>query len=159
MFVWNLLLALSWIVLTGVYEPQNLALGLVIGYLMLWLLAVRGFINYSGYVGRVKQVISFLIFFLKELLVANIFMAIESLRPISTVKPGIIGVPLKAKTDAEITLLASLISLTPGSLSMDVSSDRSTLYVHVMYLDRMDAKGVKRSIQEGFEKRVLEILR
>ena len=55
------------------------------------------------------------------------------LSPHPKIRPGIIGVPLDAKTDGEITLLACLITLTPGTLSLDVSDDRKTLYVHSMY--------------------------
>ena len=65
--------------------------------------------------------------------------------------------PLDAKTDAEITLLANVVTLTPGTLSLDVSPDRSTLYVHAMFLESPEA--LRRDIKEGFEKRILELLR
>ena len=51
----------------------------------------------------------------------------------------------------------NLVSLTPGSLSLDLSPDRSTLLVHVMFLD--DAERCRREIKDGFERRVLELLR
>jgi multicomponent Na+:H+ antiporter subunit E len=74
-------------------------------------------------------------------------------------RPGIIAIPLDARTDLEITLLANLITLTPGTLSLDVSADRRVLYVHVMYIDNDDIEAVRRSIKDGFERRVLEVLR
>lgn len=67
-----------------------------------------------------------------------------------------IGVPLEARTDTEITVLANLVSLTPGSLSLDVADDRKTLYIHVMYLTDEDA--VRSGIKE-MERRVLGVLR
>ena len=70
---------------------------------------------------------------------------------------AIVAVPLDVETDGEITLLANLISLTPGSLCLDVSEDRKTLYVHVMFLD--DVEECRRELKEGFERRVLELLR
>ena len=72
-------------------------------------------------------------------------------------KPAIIGYPLEAKTDIEITLIANCITLTPGTLSLDVSEDKSLLYIHCMYVDSKEE--VIQSIKQGFEKRILEILR
>ena len=68
-----------------------------------------------------------------------------------------VAIPLDAETDAEITLLANLITLTPGTLSLDVSDDRRVLYIHAMYVD--DVEELRRSIKDGFEKRVMELLR
>lgn len=48
-------------------------------------------------------------------------------------KPGVIALPLSARTEMEITLVANLISLTPGTLSLDVSDDRKVLYIHAMF--------------------------
>jgi multicomponent Na+:H+ antiporter subunit E len=70
--------------------------------------------------------------------------------------PGVIAMPLDAQTDGEITIVANLISLTPGTLSLDVSSDKKVLYIHVMYLDDRDA--VIRSIK-ALEARALQVLR
>ena len=72
-------------------------------------------------------------------------------------RPGIVAVPLDARTDFEIMTLANLISLTPGTLSLDVSEDRRTLYVHAMFIDDPDA--LRREIKQGMERRVLEALR
>jgi multicomponent Na+:H+ antiporter subunit E len=87
----------------------------------------------------------------------------DSLRaPLATesyVCPGVIAIPLDARTDAEITLLANLITLTPGSVSLDLSEDRRVLYVHAMYIDGGDVEAYRRSVKEGLERRVLELLR
>ena len=67
--------------------------------------------------------------------------------------------PLDAKTDGEIAMVANLITLTPGSLSVDVSevsSGRRILYVHTMFAD--DPDRLRRSLKDGFERRVLELL-
>ena len=67
------------------------------------------------------------------------------------------AVPLDAETDVEITLLANLITMTPGSLSIDVSDDRGVIYVHSMFID--DPEEFRRTIKDDFERRVLELLR
>jgi multicomponent Na+:H+ antiporter subunit E len=72
-------------------------------------------------------------------------------------KPGIIAYPLKVDRDFEITILANLITLTPGTLSVDVSDDRRILYVHAM--DASDPEATKRDIAEGFERKIMEAFR
>lgn len=77
----------------------------------------------------------------------------------SYVCPGIVAIPLDARTDAEIAVLANLITLTPGSVTLDLSEDRRVLYVHAMYIDGGDVEAYRRSVKEGLERRVLELLR
>ena len=72
-------------------------------------------------------------------------------------RPGVVAIPLEAKSDAEITLLANLITLTPGSVSLDVSSDRRFLYLYAMYVD--DLEQYRADVKASFERRVLEVLR
>lgn len=81
------------------------------------------------------------------------------LTPVSYVCPGVIAIPLDARTDAEITMLANLITLTPGSVSLDLSDDKRVLFVHAMYIDGGDVEAYRRSVKEGLERRVLELLR
>jgi multicomponent Na+:H+ antiporter subunit E len=77
----------------------------------------------------------------------------------SFVCPGVVAIPLDARTDAEIALLANLITLTPGSVTLDLSEDRRVLYVHAMYIDGGDVEAYRRSVKDGLERRVLELLR
>jgi multicomponent Na+:H+ antiporter subunit E len=92
-----------------------------------------------------------------ELLKANIEVAYDVITPSFYMAPGIVKIPLDAKSSLEITLLANLITLTPGTLSLDVSDDKKVLYVHVMYLRNKEQ--FITNIKTGFEKRLLEILR
>jgi multicomponent Na+:H+ antiporter subunit E len=71
-------------------------------------------------------------------------------------RPAIVAIPLDLRSPLAITLLAQMITLTPGTLSLDVSSDRRVLYVHSMYVDDIDA--FRRSIKDGFERRLLQVL-
>ena len=75
----------------------------------------------------------------------------------SGIAPGVIRLPLDATEDGEILLLAALINLTPGSVALDLSDDRKTLYVHVMHVQDPDT--TRRDIKQGFERRVLKLLR
>ena len=154
-FLLNILLAIAWILLTGEVTAENFIEGLIIGYLILWVskLALGG----TEYFKKIPKAISFFFYFIKELILANIKVAFDIITPKDYMKPGIVAVPLDAKTDMEITLLANLITLTPGTLSLDVSKDKKVLYIHTLYLD--DTEKFRAEIKNGMEKRLLEVMR
>ena len=106
---------------------------------------------------RLLRLPGFLLFFLKELVVANLKVAAAVIAPAGRLRPAIVAVPLALDRDAEIALLANLITLTPGTLSLDVSPDRRTLYVHAMATTSPD--DLRREIRDGFERRILEVFR
>jgi multicomponent Na+:H+ antiporter subunit E len=153
--LWNIFLALAWAALSGGFALANLLLGFAMGFAIL--LFVGPALGTSNYFDKVGKILGFVLFFLKELVAANLRVAYDIITPRYNMKPGIVAVPLDAKTDAEITILANLITLTPGTLSLDLSDDRRVLYVHAMYLD--DPEALRREIKDGFERRVLELLR
>jgi multicomponent Na+:H+ antiporter subunit E len=99
--------------------------------------------------------IKFVVIFLWEVVMANITIVQTVLSPKLDVTPAIIALPLDIETEAEITLLANMITLTPGTLSLDVSDDRSVLYVHAV--DVKDPEKVKQDIKQVFEKLVHEV--
>ena len=153
MLLLNVLLGLAWLVLTSQYTALNFAAGLLLGYLALFLVARRGA---SGrYFQKVPLVIGFVLFFVWELILANLRVLRHVLGPLDRLRPAIIAVPLDIKSDAEITLLANLITLTPGTLSLDVSTDRRTLFVHAIHVDEVDAFIL--DIKNGFESQVRKV--
>lgn len=106
---------------------------------------------------RPHRVLLFILFFFWELLLANLRVAYDVLTPRHRMRPGVIAIPLDAQSRGEITLLANFITLTPGTLSLDVSDDRQALYIHAMYID--DADEFRRRIKANLERRMLEVLR
>lgn len=153
--LWNLALALAWVAVTGDLSGGNLILGFGLGFLVLFF--TTPILGAPTYVRKVLQVLNLALFFVWELILANLRVAYEVLTPGYQLRPGVIAIPLDARTDAEIMLLTTLVTLTPGSFSLDISSDRRELYLHVMYID--DPDQVRRQIKDGFERRVLEVLR
>ncbi len=151
----NICLALVWAAMIGKMTFGNLFVGFALGYVIL--LFQQEMIGESSYYKKVNQFISFLVYFLKEMIVASIRVAHDTITWKSYARPGIIGLPLDAKTDFEITLLSITISLTPGTLSLDISDDRKTLYVHAMFVD--DADALRNEIKLGLERRLLELIR
>ena len=155
--LWNILLALTWMGMTGDYTPQTLLAGFGLGFLVLFF--ARRVLGLPGYLIKMRHALGLHLFMVWELLLANLRVAYDVLTPTHYMKPGVIAIPLEARTDLEITLLANLISLTPGTLSLDVSADRRALYIHIMYIDSDNLEAVRRKIKEGYERRVLEVLR
>jgi multicomponent Na+:H+ antiporter subunit E len=86
------------------------------------------------------------------LIVANIRVAIDVARPHTAIRPAVVAVPLDVTSDGEILLLSMLINITPGSVTIDLSDDRRTLYVHVMHM--ITAEASRQDIKTGFERRV-----
>lgn len=156
MFLLNLLLALSWILLTGAFTFGNFLLGFVLSFMTIWLLGGSVGDN-QRYVWRVLHIPSFTVFFLAELTKANIRVAIDVLTPRHLMTPGIVAIPLDVRGKLEITLLANLITLTPGTLSLDVSDDHKVLYVHSMYIT--DPDSFRRDIKDNLERKIIKLLR
>jgi multicomponent Na+:H+ antiporter subunit E len=151
------LLALLWTAVTGALNVPNLALGLIVGALVL-AVAMRDTRGAALYL-RAWRVLRLIGLFIWELIAGGLQVARLVLTPNlrDSLHPAIIGYPLRVSSDAEITLLANLITLTPGTLSVDVSPDRRLLYVHVLTL--ADREAFIRSIAAGFERQVQAVFR
>jgi multicomponent Na+:H+ antiporter subunit E len=155
LFVTNMLLALAWGAMTGSFTLENLLFGFALGFAVLF--GARRVMGPSGYFSRIGRVIRFIGFYLRELFLANLRVAYDVVTPTMRTRPGIIAVPLDVTTDLEVTLLANILTMTPGSLSVDISADRKVLYVHGMFVD--DPESFRREIKDGFERRIIELLR
>lgn len=155
LFALNLILAVVWALATGSLSELNLAIGFVVGMAVLHVVGAA--VGDSRYVVRLVRLVGLALYFLYELALSSVRVALDVLRPTLRMKPAVIAVPLDIDRDAEITLLANLISLTPGTLTIDVADDRSCLYVHAMYGGDPDAlaAGIKRT----FERRIKEAFR
>ncbi|MHC4260882.1 MAG: Na+/H+ antiporter subunit E [Planctomycetota bacterium] len=147
-------LALAWVGMTGEPSLKNLLLGGLLGLGVLRATGRRAPWRPSSF-RKTPQAVSLTIFFLWQLVVANLRMARAVLGRVDQLHPAIIRVPLDLETDVEIKTLADLITLTPGTLSIDVSTDRKVLFVHVA--DCPDPEAARREIKDGFERRVKEV--
>jgi multicomponent Na+:H+ antiporter subunit E len=154
-FLANIILAITWAAASGEITLAGLAVGFAVGYVILWF--GRPVLGTSRYFEKLPKAVSFILFYLRQLALSNLKVAYDIVTPTNYMKPGMIGVTLDAETDAEITLLANLITMTPGTLSVDVSDDRRTLYIHAMYID--DVEAFRREIKDGFERRLLDLMR
>lgn len=155
LYLVNVLMALVWAAVTGSFSLVNVIFGFALGALALSL--IREQVGSVGYFSRARRVLSLMVLFIYELVLSSVRVAAIVLRPGMNLKPGIFAYPLKVDRDFEITLLANLITLTPGTLSVDVSDDRKMLYVHA--LDCSDPDQTRQDIADGFERKIMEAFR
>jgi multicomponent Na+:H+ antiporter subunit E len=151
MLLGSILLALAWAALQGNITLGNLLVGYGVGYVILALLE-KGGVMRSTLASRTGHAIGLAGFFAWELVLANVRVAADVLRPRTGIQPAVLGIPLDVRSDGEILLLSMLINITPGSVTIDLSEDRRTLYVHVMHMT--NAEATRREIKDGFERRV-----
>lgn len=155
LFLINVLLALSWAAVSGSFGAVNIVFGFLLGAAALYV--IREQVGSVGYFSRLWRIASLAMLFLYELVLSSVRVAILVLSPRMNLKPGIFAYELKVDRDAEITLLANLITLTPGTLAVDVSADRKRLYIHA--LDCSDPDATRRDIAIGFERKIMEAFR
>ncbi|NGP18657.1 Na+/H+ antiporter subunit E [Devosia aurantiaca] len=148
-------LALIWAAVTGSFSGLNLLFGGLVGAVVVSLLR-NSLVRRNG-LRRWRRIGSLALLFVYELFLSAFKVALLTIKPNlrSALRPAIIAVPLTVKSDGEITLLANLITLTPGTLSVDVSADRSQLYVHA--LTHEDREAVITGIVSGVEQKVREV--
>ncbi len=155
---YSIVLGLVWCFVHGTVSVNNFVLGVIIAPFI-----IRPFkplfnfdtdFSFGKAIRKIPAQAKYMYVLIKEILKANIMVAKIVLQPKINIKPGIIAVPIDAKTDVGITAIANTITLTPGTLTIDVSDDRSILYVHA--IDATDPEAVAQSIRDDLEKYVLE---
>lgn len=156
-FLLNILLSLVWVALTGHLNYPNFFFGFFLGFEILWILARSGTIEDRHYFFKVPKLILFFIFFLYDMLRANLQVARDILSPKFKMSPGIIAFEHSLKSDFEITMLTNLIALTPGTMVLKISPDKRFLFIHSFYLKDKE-KFVER-LRNGMEKKLIEVMR
>lgn len=153
----TLVLALGWALASGQFSLPILLLGALVGSVSLFI--VRRGLGQPGFLAKLGRILALAALFLRELLMSALRVGVLVLRPDMrrVLRPAMVDFPLSTDRDTEIALLANLITLTPGTLSVDVSADHKILRIHV--LEMGDEAEFRRSLAEGFERRVMEALR
>lgn len=154
-FLMNLLLSFIWVALTGSLSYTNFIFGLFLGFAVLWVMSRNE--QDQRYFYRVPKILFFALYFIYQVIKANVQVAYDVMTPNYFFRPGVVRFPTNAKTDFELNILSMFISLTPGTLILDVSEDRKALYIHVMYLT--DPDKFIHELRGGIERRLLEVLR
>jgi multicomponent Na+:H+ antiporter subunit E len=132
----NIALAVGWVFLAGNFTALSFLAGLIFGFLITSLFAVAT--DRPGYGKRLWRVVRFFGYFAKILVKANMQIAYEAITPKLYMTPRIVRYPVGHLSDAEKTTLANSITLTPGTLVVDISEDGEYIYVHCMYAKDRD---------------------
>jgi len=131
--LFNLFLALVWCLLTGSASAWNFVAGLLVGAFV-----VGAFTTVTGrgnYLRRLFGLVRFALYFLSILVRANVQIATEAVSTRPRQKPRILRYPVGDLSAAQTTILANAITLTPGTLVVDVSPDGGWLYIHCMFAE------------------------
>ncbi len=143
-FLFNVLLAVVWCLLTGSATPWNFLAGLGIGALVL--VAYSTIARKGPYLGRLWALLSFGLYFTGLLIKSNWQIAREIVTPHFSQQPRLLRYPVGHLTQTQVTTLGNAITLTPGTLAVDVSPDGQWLYLHCMYAE--DPETARRDIDE-----------
>lgn len=153
LFLVNVILAFGWQLFVPLFGSFDYLLGFVLG-----LIAITIFNRQYGW--QAYRLAFFVGYVLWQIVLSNISLAKIVLQPKPALDPGIIAIPLTASTEMEITILASVITLTPGTLSVDLGIDdegQRVLYVHNLTVG--NPAEFQRNIKEGFEHLLLQVTR
>jgi multicomponent Na+:H+ antiporter subunit E len=156
------MLGAVWLFLSGSLSIGNYLLGVFFSMLILYPFKnMFSFTDSAGDVVRkIPKKIKYVYVLFREIIKANIFMVYKIMKPKLDIRPGIIAYPFTTSRSISTTMLANTISLTPGTLIMDVHIKNKTLkgpgifYVHSIYVD--SPKEVRDSIRKDLEEVVLE---
>ena len=154
-FLWNVVLAFLWAAVMDEVTFVNLAIGFVLGLVLLAFVTPHP--GVSPYALKMLYVLRLLGIVTWDVVVANLRIAYEILTPTMHNLPAVYAYEMEARTDAEVTLLALLITFTPGTLMLEASEDGRVLYVHMMFSTPREE--FTRSLRERLERPLLRVLR
>lgn len=149
----NLIISFMWMFLSESYTLVTFTLGYIVGIILL--LFLNRFFKERFYLERFFKFILLFLTFIRELIVSNIDIVKLVYAKNPNFEPGIFAMPIEVKKNWEITLLANLISLTPGTLSIAVSDDNSIIFIHAMHIDEKEQSIY--DIKNTFEKAIMEV--
>lgn len=156
-FLLNITIALLWTLLMDedAFYLTTFLSGYLIGTGILFLM--HRFFGTKFYLLRVYSTIKLLLIFVSELFLSSLLIMKQILSPKLNIKPGIFTYEHSMEGDYELTTLALLLTLTPGSVVMEVSPDGKIFYIHAMDVES-SRDSVLKSIKI-FEKAIMEVTR
>ena len=149
------LLLVVWLLLNHSLSAGHVVLGALLGVLIP--LFTRRFFPEPVYLGRMGTLVRFVAVVLWDIVVASFAVARLALAPASKLRPRFVRIPVELEDDFALTALASTISLTPGTVTAEISPTRDHLLVHA--LDVADEKALVEVIKKRYEAPIKEIFR
>ena len=154
-FIYSIFLTLIWCLFTDSFTGNTIIIGFTVSLFIVYFLR-RTHIE-EHFLHRLAFSIQFILIFLKELIIANLTVLKIVYHPKmkENIQPGILEYSLVVNTDFSITLLANAITLTPGTLSVEVSPDKKCLYIHCLHIENLEE--TKKYIKKNLEIPILKI--
>lgn len=156
-FLLNLFIAFLWVLLKdeNVLHIQTVVTGFMIGIVIVY--TMRRFFGGEFYLRRVFAIFKLILIFISELTMSSIVVIKHIISPTITIEPGIFTYETALKSDWEVTTLALLLTLTPGSVVMEVNEEGNVFYIHAMDIKRY--KGDLENSLQNFEQAIMEVTR
>lgn len=150
----SILLFVVWLLMNNTLAAGHLFLALVLSITIPWLLA--GLQSAHPPIQKPGLAVRYSLMVLMDIVTANVEVALKVIGPMAKLKPAFVAIQLDIESDLGITLLASTVSLTPGTVSAEISEDKKWLYIHTLHLD--DEQALINSIKQRYEQPLMEIL-
>lgn len=150
----SLLLLVVWLMLNGSVSPGHIILGAVLAIIIPLICAPLQVPQPR--IASPFRALRYVLMVLGDIVVANIQVALLVVGPMRRINPGFVAVPLDLQETLPITVLASTVTMTPGTVSAEVSEDRKWLYVHVLDMPA-DEQEVIEHIKQRYEAAIKEI--
>lgn len=144
---------LIWLLLNNTVALGHVVLGALLAIFIPWFSA--GFWQEKVTIRRPLLLAKFVCVVIYQILIANMMVARLILTNQEKLHPGFLSVPLELTSPIAISLLANTISLTPGTVSCDLSEDQKSLLIHALHIE--DADAIITEIKQLFEKPLKEI--
>ncbi|TSB45475.1 Na+/H+ antiporter subunit E [Alkalicoccobacillus porphyridii] len=151
----NILIALLWVFLQDSFELTNFITGFLVGLSLIFIM--RRFFPSEFYLKKVFSILRLLYLFILELILSSVLMIRQILRPKLDITPGIFSFETELKGDLELTVLSLLLTLTPGSVVLEISEDGNVFYIHAM--DIPESRDAVLKAKATFEKAIMEVTR
>lgn len=149
----SLLLFVVWLLLNNSVSAGHIVLATFFAITIPWL--VDGMRDKHPKIRKPWLAVRYVLMVMKDILTANVEVALLIIGPIKKLEPGFVAIPININSDLGITILASTVSLTPGTVSAEVSKDKAWLYVHALHVGN-EAELIA-SIKQRYEAPVKEI--
>lgn len=150
---YSLLLFVVWLLLNNSVSVGHIVLGAFFALTIPWL--VKDMRDEHPKIRRPFLAIRYVLMVMWDIVVANVQVALLIIGPTRHLQPGFVAVPIHLESDLGITVLASTVSLTPGTVSADVSADKRYLYIHALHLE--DEAALIEEIKTRYEAPIKEI--
>lgn len=153
----NIVIAVLWMFLKDEDQAEisTFFTGYLIGMVVMYLM--HRFFGQPFYMKKVWSICKLILLFLKELTLSSIAVLKQICSPKLNITPGIFAYETKLESNIETTVLALLLTLTPGSVVMEIAEDGQLFYIHAMDIEQSKADVIRSMAQ--FEKAIMEVTR